>query len=166
MKNEFDINEFTILQNPIIGSHLMYEFMKKYNQYGVKNGISIQLLFCILPILFTKECLDSISNKNFKIGSFIKFLNNDKASYSDINSKMQFYSDVTLNSLNIAFSAQLLSYEINVGEVNYLPINDKIVNPQRLRPEYKSMIAAAQRLGAWFGVLSEFEIVTYLKLEF
>lgn len=166
MKNEFDINEFTILQNPVIGSHLMYEFMRKYDQYGGKKGISIQLLFCLLPVLFSKECLDSISNKNFKIGSFIKFLNNDKSSYSDINSKMQFYSEVTFNSLNIAFSSQLLRYEVNNCEVYLMPLNDKIINPHRLRSEYKSMIAAAQRLGAWFGVLSELEVVTYLKLEF
>jgi len=166
MKNDFDINEFTILQNPVIGSHLIYEFMKKYDQYGGKKGISIHLLFCLLPILFSKECLDSISNKNFKIGSFIKFLNNDKTSYSDINSKMQFYSEVTFNSLDIAFSSQLLRFEDKNCDVFLIPLNEKIINPKILRHEYKSMIAAAQRLGAWFGILSELEVVTYLKLEF
>ena len=54
MEQILEIDEFILLQNPIVGSHLIYQFTKEY--YSVKNrGIKLPFSFMVLPIAFSKD---------------------------------------------------------------------------------------------------------------
>mgnify|MGYP000884878900 FL=1 len=162
MKQKIEINEFVILQNPIIGSHILHEFSKYYYSEK-KEGIKIPFLFIVLPIVFSKEYSDDISIKNFKIGSMLKSLNNENLYWDTLQQRMSDFSEITFQSLNIAFAASLLLYDNQNGRI--IPNNYKSFKPKD-KKDYDKMIKTAHRLGYWFGLLKDEEICSYLNISF
>lgn len=160
MKQNIEINEFVILQNPIIGSHILHEFSKRYYSEK-KEGIKLPFLFIVLPIAFSKEYSNDISIRNFKIGSMLKSLNNENLYWDTLQQRMSDFSDITFQSLNIAFAASLLRYE----NARIVPNNYKSFKSTDRR-DYDKMIKTAHRLGYWFGLLKDEEICSYLNISF
>lgn len=162
MKQKIEINEFVILQNPIIGSHILQEFSKRY--YSEKNeGIKLPFFFIVLPIVFSKEYSNDISTKNFKIGSMLKCLNNENLYWDTLQQRMSDFSDITFQSLNIAFATSLLFYDNQSASI--VPNNSKSFKPTD-KKDYDKMIKTAHRLGYWFGALKDEEICSYLNISF
>lgn len=162
MKQNIEINEFVILQNPIIGSHILHEFSKRY--YSVKNeGVKLPFLFTVLPIVFSKEYANDISVRNFKIGSMIKSLNNENLYWDTLQQRMLDFSGITFQSLNISFATSLLLYDRHTACI--FPNSVKSFKPTD-RKDYDKMIKTAKRLGHWFGLLQDEEICSYLNISF
>lgn len=162
MKQNIEINEFVILQNPIIGSHILHEFSKRYSSEK-KEGIKLPFLFTVLPIVFSKEYSNDISVKNFKIGSMLKSLNNESLYWDTLQQRMVDFSDITFQSLNIAFATSLLFYDKQTARI--FPNNSKFFKPTD-KKDYDKMIKTANRLGHWFGLLQDEEICSYLNISF
>lgn len=162
MKQNMEINEFVILQNPVIGSHILHEFAKRFCSEK-KEGIKLPFLFIVLPIVFSKEYSNDISTKNFKIGSMLKSLNNESLYWDTLQQKMSDFSEVTFQSLNIAFATSLLLYDSQNAHI--IPNNSKSFKPTDKR-DYDKMIKTAHRLGYWFGLLKDEEICSYLNISF
>lgn len=156
------INEFVILQNPIIGSHILHEFTKRYYSEK-KEGIKLPFLFIVLPIVFSKEYSNDISTKNFKIGSMLKSLNNESLYWDTLQQRMLSFSETTFQSLNIAFATSLLFYDNKDARI--IPNNSKSFKVAG-RKDYDKMIKTANRLGGWFGLLKDEEISSYLNIYF
>lgn len=162
MKQNIEINEFLILQNPVIGSHILHEFSKRFCSEN-KEGIKLPFLFIVLPIVFSKEYSNDISTKKFKIGSMLKSLNNESLYWDTLQQRMSDFSEVTFQSLNIAFATSLLLYDSQNARI--IPNISKSFKPTDKR-DYDKMIKTAQRLGYWFGLLKEEEICSYLNISF
>lgn len=162
MKQNIEINEFVILQNPIIGSHILHEFSKRYCSEK-KEGIKLPFLFTVLPIAFSKEYSNDISVKNFKIGSMLKSLNNENLYWDTLQQRMADFSDITFQSLNIAFATSLLFYDKQTARI--FPNGSKSFKPTD-KKDYDKMIKTANRLGHWFGLLQDEEICSYLNISF
>lgn len=157
-----EINEFVILQNPIIGSHILHEFTKRYYSEK-KEGIKLPFLFIVLPIVFSKEYSNDISTKNFKIGSMLKSLNNESLYWDTLQQRMLSFSETTFQSLNIAFATSLLFYDNKDARI--IPNNSKSFKATD-KKDYDKMIKTANRLGGWFGLLKDEEISSYLNIYF
>lgn len=162
MEQNININEFVILQNPIIGCHILHEFSKRYYSEK-KEGIKLPFLFTVLPIAFSKEYSNDISVKNFKIGSMLKSLNNENLYWDTLQQRMADFSDITFQSLNIAFATSLLFYDKQTARI--FPNNSKSFKPTD-KKDYDKMIKTANRLGHWFGLLQDEEICSYLNISF
>ncbi len=162
MERNTDINEFVILQNPVIGSHILHEFSKRYYSEK-KEGIKLPFFFIILPIAFSKEYSNDISIKKFKIGSMLKSLNNENLYWDTLQQRMADFSDITFQSLNIAFAASLLFYDNEKACI--VPNSSKSFKPTD-KKDYDKMIKTAHRLGYWFGSLKDEEICSYLNISF
>ena len=162
MAQNIEINEFIILQNPIIGSHILHEFSKRYCSEK-QEGIKLPFLFIVLPIAFSKEYSNDISTKNFKIGSMLKSLNNENLYWDTLQQRMADFSDITFQSLNIAFAASLLFYDKQTARI--IPNSSKSFKPTD-KKDYVKMIKTASRLGCWFGLLQDEEICSYLNISF
>ena len=162
MAQNIEINEFVILQNPIIGSHIQHEFSKRYCSEK-QEGIKLPFLFIVLPIAFSKEYSNDISTKNFKIGSMLKSLNNENLYWDTLQQRMADFSDITFQSLNIAFAASLLFYDKQTARI--FPNSSKSFKPTD-KKDYIKMIKTASRLGCWFGLLQDEEICSYFNISF
>lgn len=162
MKQNIEINEFIILQNPVISSHILHEFSKRYYSEK-KEGIKLPFLFIVLPIVFSKEYSNDISIRKFKIGSMLKSLNNENLYWDTLQQRMSDFSDITFQSINIAFAASLLLYDNQNARI--VPNNSKSFKPTDKR-DYDKMIKTAHRLGYWFGLLKDEEICSYLNISF
>ena len=108
MKQNIEINEFIILQNPVIGSHILHEFSKRYYSEK-KEGIKLPFLFIVLPIVFSKEYSNDISIRKFKIGSMLKSLNNENLYWDTLQQRMSDFSDITFQSINIVLQHHFYS---------------------------------------------------------
>lgn len=162
MKKNIEINEFVILQNPIIGSHILHEFSKRY-YLEKKEGIKLPFLFIVLPIVLSKEYSNDISIRYFKIGSMLKSLNNENLYWDTLQQRISDFSEITFQSINIAFAASLLFYDNQNARI--IPNNSKSFKPTDKR-DYDKMIKKAHRLGYWFGLLKDEEICSYLNISF
>lgn len=76
---------------------------------------------------------------------------------------MSDFSDITFQSINIAFAASLLLYDNQNARI--VPNNSKSFKPTDKR-DYDKMIKTAHRLGYWFGLLKDEEICSYLNISF
>lgn len=65
----------------------------------------------VLPIAFSKDFSDEIYRKSYKLGSMIKSLNNNTLNWDSLPLKMKSFSEITFQSLNIAFSTSILFYD-------------------------------------------------------
>lgn len=162
MNLNMEINEFVILQNPVIGSHILYEFTNRY-YLEKREGIKLPFLFIVLPIVFSKEYSNDISTKNFKIGSMLKSLNNENLYWDTLQQRMSDFSEVTFQSINIAFATTLLFYDSqNTLIVPNISKSFKLTD----KHDYDKMIKTGHRLGNWFGQLKDEEICSFLNISF
>lgn len=163
MVQTLEIDEFILLQNPIVGSHLIYQFTKEY--YSVKNkGVKIPFTFMVLPIVFSKDFSDEIYKKSYKIGSMIKSLNNSSLNWDSLPIKMKNFSEITFQSLNIGFSTSILFYDKENAEL--IPNNGKSIPDSSKKQDYDKMLKTARRLGHWLGNLEDGEICSYYNITF
>ena len=163
MEQILEIDEFILLQNPIVGSQLIYQFTKEY--YSVKNrGIKLPFSFMVLPIAFSKDFSDEIYRRSYKLGSMIKSLNNNTLNWDSLPLKMKSFSEITFQSLNIAFSTSILFYDKENAEL--IPNRGKSIPDSSKKQDYDKMLKTARRLGHWLGNLEDEEICSYYNITF
>ena len=152
MEQILEIDEFILLQNPIVGSHLIYQFTKEY------------FSFMVLPIAFSKDFSDEIYRRSYKLGSMIKSLNNNTLNWDSLPLKMKSFSEITFQSLNIAFSTSILFYDKENAEL--IPNRGKSIPDSSKKQDYDKMLKTARRLGHWLGNLEDEEICSYYNITF
>jgi hypothetical protein len=157
------LNEFDVVQNPALGSILIWSFVTEY--YKTKDeqeGPTLPHIMMILPLLFNQHFVNSVYTKNRK-GGLYNALNHDKSLFTGVQTRMESMSGLTLRSMHICFSAKIITPEKNGFEL--LPIRTKI-------PDYKHnesihrMITASKRLGYWFATIDFKQLCALLKVRF
>ena len=93
----------------------------------------------------------------------LKSLNNENLYWDTLQQRMADFSDITFQSLNIAFATSLLFYDKQTARI--FPNGSKSFKPTD-KKDYDKMIKTANRLGHWFGLLQDEEICSYLNISF
>ena len=100
-----EIEEYDIMHNNVLGAHSLWEFVKFYSNYHInKENPDLMLLMPVLPIVFSKTSCDLICRRNFNEGSLINALIEDKGIFIGLQKRMEDMSDITFNSLRVAFT--------------------------------------------------------------
>lgn len=159
-----EIEEYDIMHNNVLGAHSLWEFVKFYSNYHInKENPDLMLLMPVLPIVFSKTSCDLICRRNFNEGSLINALIEDKGIFIGLQKRMEDMSDITFNSLRVAFAANLLSInndDFKIGSLSQT--NPSLQFPQ----DYTNIILASKRLGAWFAKYEINQITNYLNITF
>ncbi len=164
--NPIVFDEYSIVQNSLLGTHALYEFTTSYqNKDESGMGIKLPLCFILLPIVFNKEYTNEIYRKNYSRGSFIKVLNSKELLFEGIQKRMEDLAPTTFRSLNIGFDSNLLLYDTQTRRI---AINKKqrISYSKKSDRGYQKIILASKRLGAWFAQIEEEQILSYLHIQF
>ncbi|WP_417873942.1 three component ABC system middle component [Xanthomarina gelatinilytica] len=159
-----EIEEYDIMHNNVLGAHSLWEFVKFYSNYHVnKENPDLILLMPVLPIVFSNSTCDLICRRNFNEGSLINALIEDKGIFIGLQKRMEDMSDISFNSLRVAFATNLLSIDNDNFKIAPLTqISPGLQFPQ----DYSNIISASKRLGAWFAKYEINQITNYLNITF
>lgn len=162
-----DINkEVQNVQNPALGSYLIWNFVRGY--FSEKASfVPFPLLFIVLPILLREDMTEVLFStykptglRNFA-DKFIsaKILKNDIISQIHISSEMM--KELTLHSIKIAIRASLISIDKN-ALVLPISISEHISEPKSV----VNLGKASEKLGYWCSQITLHEISQVLKVRF
>lgn len=158
-----NLTEHDIIQNIGIGAFSLWQFTSSYqNATNFEKGPRLPIVMPVLPILFHKDSVEAIYNRHFEGGLF-NALSEHRDLPAGLQQRMQAMSSQTFESLNLAFSTKLLSYD---RELNQIVTAKKTKPFMMFNEEIKKMIQGANRLGYWFSSLSFEQICLYLNIRF
>ena len=110
---QIELDEYDIVQNHILGAHIIREFVRFYQNNSEDNkGPTLVLIMPLLPLVLNKEARSSISNRRFIEGSLVKTILEEKTLYAGLQERMEKMAGQTFQSLSIAFWMQLIDYDV------------------------------------------------------
>lgn len=158
-----NLSEHDVVQNIGLGALILQTFVSVYSKDGNNQGVFLPILMPVLPIVFHRKFLDSIQNKQSKLGSFYKALSSDRDLIVGLQERMSDMSRQTFRSLNLAFSSEILTFQPSTNTV----IEGTKKPPVNLfsSPELLPLQKGASRLGGWFKCLNLDQICIALNIE-
>lgn len=156
--------EVYLVQNPAIGAAILWSFVRGYYDKESQQ-VPFPLLFIVLPIIFREDLRDVISSTNKTSGlqkvSEKLFANKQADLLCSIQNSAEQYKELTLSSINIALSANLISISSKTALV--MPIQTET---KKMPKSSEKLLKQSQKLGMWCSVLSLHEISILLKVRF
>jgi len=157
------IDEFDAVQNPALGSLLLWAFVAEYfRTKGENEGPSFPHMMLVLPILFNKNFVETIYRKNFN-GGLYNALNEDMSLFVGVQNRMQAMSSLTFRSINVCCSAKIVL--LDKERYEFIPLRKKSQEYKDNESIHK-MLAAARRLGHWFATNDLNQLCGLLKVRF
>ncbi|MFD2866902.1 three component ABC system middle component [Mucilaginibacter antarcticus] len=106
------INEFEIFQNKAIGAHIIWEFSKNYQMHHrEKASPSLVEVMPVLPLCLNKRVVSGIKERNFKGGSLLRAIDENKDLFSGLQERMEDMAPLTLQSIYIGAISGLITYD-------------------------------------------------------
>lgn len=163
------LNEFDIFQNKVLGAHAIWEFTKNFQINHSEKGLpSLLLTMPVLPLCMNKRVVTGIKERNFKGGSLLRALDENKDLFSGLQDRMEGMANLTMESIYLGSVVGLISYErvnsVIAPVAKSLPL--KIKENMSKNSEYVDIINTSRRIGAWFGLFNQSEISLYFNLTF
>jgi hypothetical protein len=151
-----------VIQNISIGAIVLWQYCRSYYDTTQKvEGSPLYLAMPILPIVFHEESTNLIYKKNFD-GGFYRVLTEKRDFPVGIQERMQSMSELTFQSLNLAFTSKLLIYEKGSNQI--VPIRK--TKPIMYNNELDKFLKASDRLGYWFASIPLAQLCLNLKIHF
>jgi hypothetical protein len=160
------MNEFLIIQNNLLGALSIHSFTKEFCKENKDElGPTLPLIMPLLPLVFNERCRDSLVGvKRITQSRFLTTLADSRDIPAGLQKRMEEMSDQTMDSLNFAFSLNLLSYENEKGE---LYVVKRIRNfPKMHYKDNQDILHASKVLGNWFASFTIEEICLSLNIVF
>lgn len=158
------LNEVQLMQNPALGAYLLHEFLLGYspkNQFP--KGLPMPLAFLVLPLALhdatSAQINSTLSSSGLRL--FQHKFNNNKDELLNFHNRAIQMRQITLKSLSIAFTCQLVSLNKKTGE---LWLAKSIGYKSDIR-SLTDLGKSARRLGVWFSALSIIEITNALRVD-
>ena len=158
------LNEVQLMQNPALGAYLLHEFLLGYspkNQFP--KGLPMPLAFLVLPLALhdatSAQINSTLSSSGLRL--FQHKFNNNKDELLNFHNRAIQMRQITLKSLSIAFTCQLVSLNKKTGE---LWLAKSIGYKSDIR-SLTDLGKSARRLGVWFSALSIIEITPALRVD-
>jgi len=163
------LNEFEIFQNKAIGAHAIWEFSKNFRMNHVKQeSPSLMVTMPVLPLCLNKRVVSGIKERNFKGGSLLRAIDDNKDLFSGLQERMEDMANLTLQSIYLGSVSGLITFDRESGLVipNAKSLPAKVKEGIFKNEDYTNIINASRRIGAWFGQFNESEISLYFNLRF
>jgi hypothetical protein len=160
-----ELIEYQIYQNHVLGAHALWEFTKSFNDNSVPYKYpTIYQAMPVLPLCLNKRVVEGIKYRNFKEGSLLRAIEENKDLFSGLQERMMDMAKLTFHSLYLATNSRLLVLD----REQMVLIPNQITSPQKsiaqLQEDYKDILKASRRIGSWFSKLSLQELLMYFNI--
>ena len=155
-------NEIDLIQNPAIGSIIIWKFLLGY---GTKlEQDKFELLFIVLPIIFNQELRNYIDSTRKSSGftKVIEKMMRDKKIdiVYQINNNAENMKELTLESIRIGIIANLFVLD----EMLNIEVED--IKIPKVSKNIEKILENAEKIGKWLSELNMLEIEKILKVRF
>ena len=156
------------IQNPALGAGLIWRFTCGYvASHQTHDPVPLPLMFLVLPILlheqteaFVQSTLRASGLRAFA-GKFGKSENSKQDLLLAVHDRMLKLRDLSLDSIRLALATRLL----HLDSAAVIPLSQTQA-AAGIPADIRRMMKNAEKLGAWFGLLTLHEIATTLKVRF
>lgn len=171
LKNQSDLNLYDIMQNNSIGALACHSFTVGYyqvarNKENIRNYPPLKYFFFILPIVYHSDTCTTFKSSNHLQNAITK---NQKIILG-LQERANKMSTQTFDSLNIAFSKQILTYNPSTKEIETMKgfkTNNFLKDKQVFSNiSIKNIIDCARKLGNLFAKNDEKNIQLKLNIRF
>ncbi|MGE4057180.1 MAG: three component ABC system middle component [Vicinamibacterales bacterium] len=161
--------EVDAVQNAAFASVLLWRFSAAYAVVRQAPATTpVPVLFVVLPLLFDEDTANMVASTQRASGLRLfagKFAESKHAKTDvllSLESRAKALRPQTLEAVTLALKARLLFLDPASGEVVALSHAPALSLPESVRP----LVRSAEKLGAWSGALSLFELSTTLQVTF
>lgn len=161
------MKEIDNTQNPALGAYIIWNFIRGY--YSNKSEfVPMPLLFIVLPIVLREEMTKILfgTQKPSGLRIFSDKFSSSKSLKSDVLSQIQSSAinmkNLTLESIKIAISSSLISFQDNSALLIPISTTEHKNEPASI----KKLGKASEKLGFWCSKLTLIEISNTLKVRF
>lgn len=157
------VREINNVQNPALGSAILWRFVCGYYKYDSKP-VPFPLLFVVLPVVFREDLCLVIKSTRKGLSKFSENLSKDKKKDAilSINKTAIALRTLTLDAFNIGIATKLFFLEKETAMV-YPLVQTKVTN---ISESTKIMLDIAEKLGKWCAEISLLEVSNWLKVRF
>lgn len=154
-------SEADLVQNSALGAALLWAFTAEYfGQSRGERGPAFSTALLVLPMTFHQETVECLNSRNYDGGLDLALAENRTLTV-DIQERMRALEPQTMNALNVAFAAGLLTYERERGELR----PGRKTSPFQIdSAEVRRMLNTATRLGYWFCVINPARLGSLLRV--
>jgi hypothetical protein len=160
------ISESAIVQNPSVGAYAVWRFGCSY-QAREGRSVILPLAFIVLPLVLHQPTLEIVlgTQKGSGLALFAGKLGEKRENLLAIHDRIRTLRELTLESVIIGEQSRLLSINPKDGTIRANGLDDGVKIP--LLPErIKWLGPSCEKLGHWFGGMTDHQIVHMLNLEF
>jgi len=156
--------EQNVIQNSGLAAETIWQAVSEgYEGRGRAEGISLPLVFIVLPLTFHQRSASVLASKA-QPGALYKALGEDREILIGLQQRMQAMSDRTFAALSIAFDSALL--KLDVGSDRQLIPGRRTSPVDHVTVEVKTIMAAAKRVGQAFSEMSPTQLSAQLNIRF
>lgn len=157
------LSEVQAMQNPALGSVLVWRFTCGYSPEGSADGAPLPLTFLVLPLVLHARTVAEITAT--QTGSGLRKLEEKFKDRSDllhsVQSRVMAMRRLSLRSLRIALRAGLITL-VPSGATAWPRTRSQA--PGMSKP-VTELAKASEKLGAWCASLTMFEVLKTLRVE-
>ena len=165
------LNQETLnVQNPALGAMLVWRFVAGYERASAtRKPTPFPLVFLVLPMMLHQETAEFITSTREASGlrAFASKFSESRKSKTDLLFALPKRSldmrKLTIESLVLAISSGLISIDCDRGMA--IPLSSSQVKAG-ISSYIRSMLRAAEKLGAWCSSISLHEVSVILKVGF
>jgi hypothetical protein len=156
--------EQRIIQNTGLAAETIWHAVQEtYESKGKAGGVSLPLVFLVLPLTFHLRTARVLSQKT-QSGAIFKALAEEREMVVGLQARMQAMSSRTWQALSIAFQTGLLTMDSNHTRDIYPGRKSSPVT--HASEEVRMILNAAKRVGHAFGQMSLVQLSTTLNIRF
>lgn len=151
------------VQNPVIGSLLIWCFIRKYDEKNTGSGVIMPLTFLVLPITLDPFCRDQALSTNWTSGlrKFGSKLGTRRDAKLLLHERALKFRELTLQSLGFCATYGFLDLDYSSAVVY-----GKERKSPKLSKELDKYVKTAERLGVWCGSEQPAVVSRILGVEF
>ena len=158
-----------LVQNPALGAVVLWRFARKYSEsHALHAAVSLPLCALVLPMVWHAETAENIASTREASGlrAFADKFSDTKMSQLDallaLHNRVARWRGKTMDALRIGFGSNLLRLEEQGGVI----ASDAAWSPVAHTQPVRDQTNAAEKLGAWFAVMTLREISVALHVRF
>lgn len=162
--------EVLAIQNPALGSILIWRAASKYQQRHMGGSfMPLPLSFLVLPIVLHEETVALVTSTRTLSGLrklTQKFVSSEESKTDlllAVGARAMKMRALTWKSIQLGLTSNVLSLDISAGALMSLSDTSLVSGvPHDIRP----LISGAEKLGEWFSSLTPYEIGIQMQVSF
>lgn len=156
------LNEIQAIQNPALGSVLIWKFSQGYSpKESALDGVPLPLAFFVLPLLLHEETRDQLAATKAGLHKFEEKYRDQYDLLFAIQGRALAMRDLSRKSISTGVACGLLT--LVPSDAVIWPAD--IQPPKNLPSSVQGLLRISERLGTWSKQVSLFELTKTLHLE-